>query len=27
VNPLSLVRHPAVLATKAAVKGLEERFA
>jgi len=27
VNPLSLVRHPTVLATKAAVKGLEERFA
>lgn len=27
VNPLSLVRHPTVVATKAAVKGLEERFA
>lgn len=27
VNPLSLVRHPTVLATTAAVKGLEERFA
>lgn len=26
VNPLSLVRYPVVLATKAAVKGLEERF-
>lgn len=27
INPLSLVRHPTVVATAAAVKGLEERFA
>jgi large subunit ribosomal protein L4 len=27
VNPLSLVRYPAIVATAAAVKGLEERFA